>query len=83
MGGAFVEAVELASIKKFTVCLNKRVRWASRSGDDWTSLQILFSNDMYLKNINLAFLLRPSVKLDDLSIQVASTLSQEEVLSRI
>ena len=39
-----------------------------------------FSNK---KNINLAFLLRPSVKLDDLSIQVASTLSQEEVLSRI
>ena len=26
LGGAFVEAVELASIKKFTVCLNKRVR---------------------------------------------------------
>ena len=38
-----------------------------------------FSNK---KNINLAFLLRPGVKLDDLSIQVASTLSQEEVLSR-
>ena len=26
LGGVFVEAVELASIKKFTVCLNKRVR---------------------------------------------------------
>ena len=41
---------------------------------------IFFSNK---KIINLAFLLRPGVKLDDLSIQVASTLSQEEVLSRI
>ena len=26
LGGGFVEAVELTSIKKFTVCLNKRVR---------------------------------------------------------